>query len=95
MPTEDQAYWDKHIKQFKESGANYKTYCQKEGVHYERFVYRFNKDRNASKVNKLIPVSLKSRAPSVSSLCSIEFQSGHRLFIHDASILDKVLGSLF
>ena len=93
MPTEDQAYWDKHIKQFKESGANYKTYCQQEGVHYERFVYRFNKDRKAS-VRSLIPISVRSQSGISSTLCSIEFKSGDRMYIHDASILDKVLGSL-
>ena len=93
MSTEDQAYWDKHIKQFNESGLNYKTYCRQEGVHYKRFIYRINKNRKPS-ANSLIPISLKPQSRPSSALCSIELKSGNRMHIYELSILDKVLGSL-
>jgi hypothetical protein len=94
MSREDQAYWAKHIEQYKSSGLKYKTYCAQEGVDYNRFLYRYNKASKPKSAQRLIPVSLKTQLSSPPALCSIELCNGHRLHVHDEVVLEKILRSL-
>ena len=94
MSKEDQAYWAKHIEQYKSSGLTYKIYCAQEGIHYNRFLYRYNKANKVKSAKHLIPVSLKTQPAPPPALCSIELCNGHRLYVHAETVLEKILRSL-
>ena len=103
--TEDKAYWLKHVEGCKASGLNKNRYCVQYGVSYHRFLYWFDKlnakvSRSiaSKKANQFIKVKLNSESEQVTSstkpLCILELRQGHRLFVHNESVLVKALSLL-
>ena len=93
--TTERVDWDKHIKQCKERGISCKAYCREQQIDYGRFLYRFNKTKQALPVNALIPVSVKDPGPGARILCSLELGNGSALHIHDKHALDAILERVF
>ena len=103
--TENTAYWLKHVEACKISGLNKHKYCDQHGVSYHRFLYWFdklNKKPNHlaanSKTNQFIKVKLNSETEhmtySAKPLCILELKQGHRLIVHNESVLVKILSML-
>ena len=98
---EDKSYWLQHISDYKSSGVSNKSaYCLQAGVTYHRFLYWFEKlsrelvDKNTPrKPEQLIPVQVaaKPQTRATTPLCILEFKQGHRLLVHNESVLEKLI----
>ena len=106
---EDKFYWLKHIKNYKDSGMNKNRYCNQHGIKYHRFLYWFDKllsnvlqpepvNKKTNKSNQFIKVKLSPEAKQITHspkpLCTLELKQGHRLLVHNESVLAKVLSLL-
>lgn len=94
--TDKEQSWKEHSRQQKGSGLSRVAYCRKHQLNYRQFGYWEDKWRHQTPPTVLLPVHLK-RQPKVTSalepeiLCTLMFKNGHKLEIHDKSVLSSLL----
>lgn len=103
---EEKSYWIKHVDAYRRGNfASKAAYCSKFGVCYHRFLYWCQKiikelankgglQRDALFMPiKVVPQELPVTSPA-SLLCTLEFKQGHKLNIHNESVLEKLINLL-
>ena len=86
----DRNAWQTHIDAFSASGQSARAYCAEHGLIYHRFNYWRHKFRDESaSADGFASVTVTHAAASstLQPLGVVEFPSGIRLAIHDASLL--------
>ena len=103
---EKKSYWVKHVEAFQRSKfASKAAYCAKTGINYHKFLYWYcklikelaNKD-NLLREALFMPIKITAQNPPAVSipslLCTLEFKQGHKLNIHNESVLEKLVNLL-
>ncbi len=102
---EKKSYWVKHTEAFRRGNFVSKAaYCTKTGINYHKFLYWYhklikelvNKD-NLPREALFMPIKITANPPAVptpSSLCTLEFKQGHKLYIHHETALEKLVNLL-
>ncbi len=77
--------WQAHIDQFNKAGGSKAAYCRKHDLNYHQFMYWHG--QLSVSCDALVPVKVKAKSHPTDGLCTVELVSGHRLSIHDPSVL--------
>ncbi len=103
---EEKSYWIKHVDAYKRGNfASKAAYCAKFGVCYHRFLYwcqkivkELVKKGDLSREALFMPIKVVPQESPVTSptslLCTLEFKQGHKLIIHNESVLEKLVNLL-
>lgn len=96
--TEKEHFWEEHTRRQRESGLTGHGYCKKHRLSYSQFIYWSDKKAQQEKteVTELLPVYIKELPKSITkqqpdTLCTLVFNKGHELKIHDQSLLPILL----
>jgi hypothetical protein len=94
-----EAFWQEHIKLKQESGISRAAYCRKHELNCNHFAYWEQKSRaSAQLTEELLPVKLVSSKHSDNScstiLCTLSFQNGNELKVHDQAIIPLLVSLL-
>ena len=97
-PQKDEAFWQDHYSIQQSSGLSRAAYCRKHAINYDRFTYWVCKWRIDQR-DTLIPVKIKTsfaarladQSNLLETLCTLDLKNGHRLRIHDNSVLSLLL----
>lgn len=89
-------FWRQWVTKQIQSNLNRKAFCRQYDLNDDRFQYWFARlGFKKQPKNTLIPVkAVTTRANESTPLCTVELSSGHRLFFHEASSLEKFLKRL-
>ena len=97
-PQKDRQFWNEHIKLKQESGLSRAAYCRKYGIVCGQFGYWENKLKSAQpELSQLLPIKLNldnAASHHIETKCTIALKSGHKLKVHDHSILPLLISLL-
>jgi hypothetical protein len=85
-----QAYWDKRIAQWRDSGLSQRLFCETQGLALSTFQWwrkRLAEGRSAQP--RFLPIELKAVAP-VAAVVHVELKSGTRLRLEGEAALRAV-----
>ncbi len=94
--------WHKHFESYQISGQTKAEYCRKHNLTYHRFIFwcgKFEKGNSSLAITDdgpaFVPIKLKSNSPiKQQTLCTLEFNDGKRLLIHDVVVLKALMSGL-
>ena len=98
LPRQNEQFWIEQIKLKRESGLSRAAYCKKHDLSYHTFAY-WEQKKAMRKTSQLLPVKLiqphdaNTEAKS-KILCSVLLKSGHKLKVHDQSMLPMLISML-
>ena len=88
MGTKNQARrmdWQTHVTKYEMSGCSKAAYCREHQLNYHRFLYWYERFKKLE--TSLVPVRLPEPTGIQGDLCSIVLANGHRIIMHDTSLL--------
>ncbi len=91
----DKNDWQSHVKACETSGQSARAYCSEHDLVYHRFKYWQYKFRDAARAaDGFAAVSVAREGATAQPLAVVEFPSGIRLAVYDASLLTNLAGWL-
>ena len=87
--------WTERVKDFLKSGMSRAEYCQKNDINSQTLLGWIGRHYEVS--SNLIPVKISDKERYVlpkQALLELEISGGHKLSIHDKSVLCEELGSM-
>jgi|688.fasta_scaffold372224_1 hypothetical protein len=97
----DKESWQQHVESYQKSKQTKAAYCKKHNLVYHQFTYwchRLKRKQASSEIPKnssaFIPIKIKSDSLRVTPLCTLEFDDGKRLLIHDVLVVKELIGRL-
>lgn len=98
---EDRMYWESHIKAQRASEISRAAYCRINHINYAKLTYWLKNNKQTHQdTARIIPVKLKSSVDHKSNpvgsrvLCTLRFNNGVTLSIHEKEVLCLVLGEM-
>lgn len=87
-----QAYWDKRIAQWRDSGLSQRLFCESQGLALSTFQWwRKRLGEGVSAQPRFLPIELKAGAPApAAALVQVELKSGTRLRLEGEAALRAV-----
>jgi len=88
METKNQARridWQTLVTKYETSSCSKAAYCREHQLNYHRFLYWYERFKNTE--TSLVPVRMAGPTRRDADLCSIVLANGHRIIIHDTSLL--------
>ncbi len=89
--------WYQHFTAYKKSQCSKVDYSNQNDLVYHQFIYWCRKFEEASVLPpcddnlQFVPVKIKSDTSSSKILCTLEFNSGKHLLIHDISVVETLM----
>ena len=91
----DKNDWKSHVNAFEASGQSAQAYCKEHALVYHRFKYWQYKFRDEERAaDGFAAVSVAREGATAHPLAVVEFPSGIRLAVYDASLLANLAGWL-
>lgn len=89
--------WHQHFTAFKTGKCSKAEYCNHHKLTYHQFIYWCRKfeEENFSAHNdysQFVPIKIKSNPSPSNVLCTLEFNDGKRLLIHEISVVEALMG---
>ncbi len=89
--------WHNHFIAYKIDKCSKADYCNQHNLVYHQFIYwcrKFEEEKFSehNDYSQLIPIKIKSNASLSKILCTLEFNDGKRLLIHDMSVVETLMG---
>ena len=93
----DKETWHQHFIACKTGGYSKANYCEQYNLVYHQFVYWFRKFEEESALpikdghSQFVSVKIKSDTSLSKILCTLEFNDGKRLLIHDITVVETLM----